>query len=323
MNREKISLESIEDILNKYYAENINYKEIIANLNLELKYNDPILKGELTTPYIDMLSQYQESVYLAYLAINGKKEDLRFLTTDEYNALNLKFKIEEGSDIIKTAVENASSLENLISGMADKMTGEQIVISILIIFGYLTIDKLGDKLLKYKENIDNKKIDIEAKKLEHDKDMANIQREEKLYNAFTLVTEKLDNNIFEKKRKEAMYKPLIAYPNNELKTVELEVTSEEAKKEMEFTEIETIIKEGIFIVDGIKGASGDSKIFWLKGSESKDISIQLTRSDTDIMKAELLYSNMGKKVKAKIIIEKKDNKIIKKKLDTVENIKED
>ena len=150
----KQDIESIEELLKTYLENDISAEEIVKNINFKILYEDPILKGELTTPYIEMLSEYQESVFYAYLAITGREENLVFLTDEEKAALSLKFKIDDGSDIIQTAFEKVDIFNNLLKEGVQKMNGTQVVLVALIIAGYLSVDKLADTF----EKIETKKL---------------------------------------------------------------------------------------------------------------------------------------------------------------------
>ena len=117
---------SVKELLEQIIKESSideDIKDQLSKISFRLKYNDPVLKAELTPPYLATLNEYQESVYFAYLSLSGKKEDLRYLTNEEKDALSLKFKIEEGSDIIDVMAENSDKLITLIG---DKMDGTQI-----------------------------------------------------------------------------------------------------------------------------------------------------------------------------------------------------
>ena len=178
MTQEKIlSVKNLlEQIINDGSNIDNNFTEKLEKISFRLKYNDPILKAELTPPYLATLNEYQESVYFAYLALSGKKEDLRYLTNEEKDALSLKFKIEEGSDIIDVMSENSDKLITLIGG---KMDGTQILIFIIVLLGYLSLDKIKDII-----------SEINSSK----KDNLNIEREKKLYETIEKISEKISNN---------------------------------------------------------------------------------------------------------------------------------
>lgn len=203
---------SVKELLEQIIKESSideDIKDQLSKISFRLKYNDPVLKAELTPPYLATLNEYQESVYFAYLSLSGKKEDLRYLTNEEKDALSLKFKIEEGSDIIDVMAENSDKLITLIG---DKMDGTQILISIIVLLGYLSLDKIKDIV-----------GEINSSK----KDQLNIDREIKLYETIENISEKINDSTFMKKRTEAIQKPLVAYANNELVTDEFKITSSE------------------------------------------------------------------------------------------------
>jgi hypothetical protein len=107
-------IKSITDLLQKY--ENYeNIEDLIKAVSFELHYKDSKLKAELTQPYIETLEEFQKSVYYAYLAIQGKKENLIYLSEEEKNALRIKYKIKDGSDIINTLLEFPDKFLEIIS----------------------------------------------------------------------------------------------------------------------------------------------------------------------------------------------------------------
>lgn len=281
-----------------------NDKEIIEQVkqvSFKLKYNDPVLKGELTPPYLATLNDYQESIYFAYLALNGKKEDLRYLTNEEKDALSLKFKIEEGSDIIDIMSENS---DKLISLIGDKMDGTQILISVIVLLGYLSLDKVKDII-----------AEINSAK----KDQSNIDREKKLYDTIENVTDKIVDSSFMDKRTEAIKKPLMAYEDNELVTDEFNIKSSEIKETEPKRLKEAITIEGEFLVDGMTGMSSSKRTFYLI-SEGEKYSVQLKQNELDILKTGQLLDALGKIIKAKLIIEKINGVITKKTIESVEII---
>jgi len=275
--------------------------ERLKQVSFRLKYNDPVLKGELTPPYLATLNDYQESIYFAYLALNGKKEDLRYLTNEEKDALSLKFKIEEGSDIIDIMSENSDKLIDLIG---DKMDGTQILISIVVLLGYLSLDKVKDIIAE----INNAK-----------KDQLSIDRETKLYDTIENIADKIVDSTFMEKREEAIEKPLLAYEGNELVTDEFKIKSSELKTEKHKKVKEEMIIEGEFLVDGMTGMSGDKRTFYLMNGNEK-YSVQLRRSELDILNTEQLLRALGKFIKAKLIIKKVNGVITKKIIENVEII---
>lgn len=275
--------------------------ERLKQVSFRLKYNDPVLKGELTPPYLATLNDYQESIYFAYLALNGKKEDLRYLTNEEKDALSLKFKIEEGSDIIDIMSENSDKLIDLIG---DKMDGTQILISIVVLLGYLSLDKVKDIITE----INNAK-----------KDQLSIDRETKLYDTIENIADKIVDSTFMEKREEAIEKPLLAYEGNELVTDEFKIKSSELKTEKHKKVKEEMIIEGEFLVDGMTGMSGDKRTFYLMSGNEK-YSVQLRRSELDILNTEQLLRALGKFIKAKLIIKKVNGVITKKIIENVEII---
>ncbi len=278
-----------------------NIKDKLSKICFRLKYNDPVLKAELTPPYLATLNEYQESVYFAYLSLSGKKEDLRYLTNEEKDALSLKFRIEEGSDIIDVMAENSDKLITLIG---DKMDGTQILISIIVLLGYLSLDKIKDIV-----------GEINSSK----KDQLNIDREIKLYETIENISEKITDSTFMKKRTEAIQKPLVAYENNELVTDEFKIKSSEISihKPKKIKEETTI--EGEFLVDGMTGMSSNKRTFYLL-SDSEKYSVQLKQNELDILKTEQLLKALGKNITARLIIEKIDGVITNKIIENVEII---
>lgn len=295
---------SVKELLEQIIKESSideDIKEQLSKISFRLKYNDPVLKAELTPPYLATLNEYQESVYFAYLSLSGKKEDLRYLTNEEKDALSLKFKIEEGSDIIDVMAENSDKLITLIG---DKMDGTQILISIIVLLGYLSLDKIKDIV-----------GEINSSK----KDQLNIDREIKLYETIENISEKINDSTFMKKRTEAIQKPLVAYANNELVTDEFKITSSEISihKPKKIKEETTI--EGEFLVDGMTGMSSNKRTFYLL-SDSDKYSVQLKQNELDILKTEQLLKALGKNITAKLIIEKIDGLITNKIIENVEII---
>jgi hypothetical protein len=277
--------------------------EIIKNISFRLTYKDPVLTGELTTPYIEMLNQYQESVYYAYLSVIGKKEDLRSLTNEEKEALSLKFKIEPGSDIIDIAAEHAEKIINIIG---EKMNGLQLLIAILALLGYLSIDQIGEII----EKSEQKEVD-----------KANIERETKLYDTFQEISEKLIGSSYMHKRQEAIEKPLAAYDNNKLMTEEMTIKSSDVDKPSSVKSKTSIVIEGEFFVDGMTGYKSDRRTFYLLTSEEKH-SVQLGRNDLDILKTNKLMNALGKTITAKLTIHKTNGNITKKVIEDVSIIEE-
>lgn len=292
---------SVKELLEQIIKESSideNIKDQLSKISFRLKYNDPVLKAELTPPYLATLNEYQESVYFAYLSLSGKKEDLRYLTNEEKDALSLKFKIEEGSDIIDVMAENSDKLITLIG---DKMDGTQILVSIIVLLGYLSLDKIKDIV-----------GEINSSK----KDQLNIDREIKLYETIENISEKINDSTFMKKRTEAIQKPLVAYANNELVTDEFKIKSSEISihKPKKIKEETTI--EGEFLVDGMTGMSSNKRTFYLL-SDSDKYSVQLKQNELDILKTEQLLKALGKNITAKLIIEKIDGVITNKIIENV------
>lgn len=305
---EESKIESVQDLLIQYLEKEVSHEELIKQISFELKYNDPLLKGELTTPYIEMLSGYQESAYLAYLLITGRSENLVFLTDKEKEALSLKFKIEEGSNIIESALENADNFQDLIEVGVNKMDGAQILILVAIIAGYLSLKKIADLI----ESIKTKKIEVDVS-------LANVEREKQLYNTFENMQKNLLNSKFDQLKQDSIHKPLYAYENNCLITKEETTTSEQAL-EMKINPIiatETI--EEVVMVDGVKGASenGSHTTFWLIDKNSREFSIQLKSNDLDIARKGLLFKNMGKHIYIELEITRKDGVIKSKKINEI------
>jgi len=110
------------------------------------------------------------------------------------------------------------------------MDGTQILISIIVLLGYLSLDKIKDII-----------SEINSSK----KDQLNIDREKKLYETIENISEKITDSTFMQKRTEAIQKPLVAYENNELETAEFKIKSSEVaiqkpKKVKEETTIEVV-----------------------------------------------------------------------------------
>jgi len=298
-------IRSVSDLID-FYLKNKNddekiKEEILELIEFEIKYNDEKLKAEITPPYTFMLQLYQESIYLAYLAINGKREDLRLLKTEEKNALNVKFKLQPGSNIFFQAFENP----DLLKGLIEKMDGTQSIIFIAIVFGYLTIKEIS----KYLQNKDDNKTEIEIKKVE-------TEREKKLYETFENIIEILpEKRNFEEKKEEALLTPVITYKNNKLETKEFVIDNEKAEeiiksKKIKLTEKETIIKEGCFYVDGIKGASNENIVTYYLKNDDEEIKIEIENKNYRA----ILFRNIGKIIFAKIEIVKENDNIKEKKL---------
>jgi len=313
MNQIKTISEMIDFYLtNPIEDENKLKEELIKSIEFQFKYNDKKLKAELTPPYTFMLQSYQESIYLAYLAINGKREDLRVLKQEEKEALNVKFKLKKGSNIFLQAFENP----DLLKGMVDKMDAKQTLIFIGIVFGYLGYDKL----LKYLKDKNDNQTDIEKTKIQS-------EREKKLYETFENITKILPENAnFETKREEALLTPVITYEDNELETNEIKINHQQAQeilksKKTSLPEKETIIIEGVYIIDGIKGLTKDKTNYFLTNNQD-EITIILDKSDKNMHLRSKLLQNLNNKVKIKLII-KKENGIIKEKtLESVEDYNE-
>jgi hypothetical protein len=297
-------IKSIEELIKFYLTNEIEDEEkfrekILELIEFEIKYNDEKLKAEITPPYTFMLQSYQESIYLGYLAISGKREDLRFLKQEEREALNVKFKLKPGSNRFTQAFENP----DLLKGIFEKMSGEQIIIFISIIFGYLTITEIS----KYFKNKNDNEKEIKTKEIE-------AEREKKLYETFQNITETLpDKRNFEEKKEEALLTPLIAYKNNELQTQEVTIDYEQVQeiiksKKQQLNEKETIIKEGYFYVDGIKNATNENVVTYYLKNDDEEIKIDVENKKHRAF----LFQNIGKIIFAKIEIIK-ENKIVKDK----------
>ena len=298
-------IKSISELINYYLEHKISddnelKEKMLELIEFEIKYDDEKLKAEITPPYTFMLQSYQESIYLAYLAINGKREDLRFLKQEEKEALNVKFKIKPGSNIFLQAFENP----DLVKGLIDKMDGTQSVIFIGIVFGYLGIKEL----IKYLQNKNDNQKEIEIKKIDS-------EREEKLYETFKSIVETLpEKRNFEEKKEEALLTPVLTYENNKLETKEFSIDHKQAEERIKFkknklTEKETIIKEGCYYVDGLKGASEDITIYYLK-NDDEEIKINIENNKYK----SILLKNIGKIIFAKIEIIKEKNIIKKEKI---------
>ncbi|MEO2154779.1 MAG: hypothetical protein ABGW69_03130 [Nanoarchaeota archaeon] len=309
-------IKSIEDLLSNY--DNIEIDNLLKQISFELNYQDPILKAELTQPYLYTLEEFQKSVYLAYLALQGKKEDLRYLSEEEKTALRIKYKIEEGSDIISTLLEFPEKFLELFSQGFETMDSKDkkttLIVVSLIVFGYLTITEIGDKVSEYENN----KLQLEEKK-------ENIQREVKLYDTFSKIVEKLDEKPqFEEKKQEALLKPVVEYPNNTLKTKEKTITHEQAKKILNKKplpqKIEEII-EGVYIVDGIKGLTQPKTTYYLTNNQ-ETITLTLGKSDRELPLRSTLLSNLEKRVKIKLKITKENGITKEKILENVEDYNE-
>jgi hypothetical protein len=305
---ENNKINSIQELLKVYLENDISPEDLVKQISFKLVYKDPVLKGELTTPYIEMLIAYQESVYYAFLAITGRVENLNYLTDKEKEALSLKFKIDEGSDIIETAFEKIDNFTDLLKEGIHKMNGTQVVLVALIVAGYLSVDKIADIF----EKIETKKIEVQVP-------LANVEREKELYKTFENMQTSLLNNKFDRQKQEALHKPLYEYPNNKLETKEETITSEQAVKMKMKPKFTTEYIKGIYTVDGVKGASENREVttFWLINNSGKEFSIQLKNSELDILRKELLYKNIGAVIYLDLEIKRKDGIINSKKINAI------
>ncbi|MEO2154450.1 MAG: hypothetical protein ABGW69_01445 [Nanoarchaeota archaeon] len=185
------------------------------------------------------------------------------------------------------------------------MDGTQSVIFIGIVFGYLTIKEI----IKYLQNKNDNKTETEIKEIE-------AEREKKLYETFESIIETLpEKRVFEEKKEEALITPVLAYENNKLKTKEIIIDHKKAKeitksKKMKLNEKETIIKEGCFFVDGIKGASNEDIVTYYLKNDDEEIKIDISNKDFRA----ILFKNIRKIIFAKIEIVKENDKIIERKI---------
>ncbi len=309
-------IKSIEDLL-KNYQNYESFEDLLTAISFELHYKDPKLKAELTQPYVFTLEEFQKSVYYAYLAIQGKKENLIYLSEEEKTALRIKYKIEDGSDIIDTLLEFPEKFLEIFSKGFENMESKDkktvLVVLIVFIFGYLTIDKIGEKIIEIEEI--SSKTELQEK---------NIEREEKLYDAFVNLKTKVgENPQYENKRQEAILKPVAEYKDNELVTKEVKITHDEAKKILSKKtlpkKIEEII-EGIYIVDGIRGLTKDKTTYYLTNNQ-EEIIITLGKSEKELPLRSKLLDNLNKEVKIKLRIVKENEATKEKVLESVEDIK--
>lgn len=306
-------IESVQDLFISYLTKDISVLQLINQIDFQLKYNDPKLKGEVTTPYIEMLSGYQESVFYAYLILNGRDENLIYLKDNEKKALNLKFKVEKGSDIFRTMLENLDQYLKIIEGAISKMTGEQILVAIALMFGYLTVSQLI-KLVK----------DIKERRIQFDTQKLNTDRETALYKTFESIIENMQNKKFDTLKQESLHKPLYEYPNNQLITAEENITSEQALAMRIQPEVTKQVMKGIFMVDGIRGASSSKShtTFWLiDEKDDYDFSVQLGTSALDVLRRGMLYENIGKHIYLDFEVIRKDGIIKAKKINALETEK--
>lgn len=293
---------SITELLEKYLTEEIDEIELIKSTSFRLIYEDPALKAELTTPYLKMMTEYQDSVYLAYLALSDKREDLRFLSSDEKDALLVKYKVKDGSNIIDIS---GIDIDFLLEFTKD-MPPEYKLILFIALIGYLSIFAI-------KEIIKNKN--------EHKKDELHIKREEKLYEAIEKISEKLIDTKYQNKREEALSIPLIAYENNKLKTKEFVITSEESLKKRTRLDKKTDIIEGNFLIDGITDFTSDEITLHLI-IDGEKYKVRQLKNSLNILKNKDAYSALGKIINAKLTIVKQGDHTVSSVLENVKVIEE-
>lgn len=144
----------------------------------------------------------------------------------------------------------------------------------------------------------------------------NRKEKKKLYETFESIIETLpEKRVFEEKKEEALITPVLAYEDNKLKTKEITIDHKKAEeiiksKKMKLNEKETIIKEGCFFVDGIKGASNEDIVTYYLKNDDEEIKIDISNKDFRA----ILFKNIGKIIFAKIEIVKENDKIIEKKI---------
>lgn len=300
------NIESVQELFIRYLEEQSSYKDLLERINFKFKYNDPRLQGEITPAYIEMLSKYQESIYFAYLVSQGKGEDLKNLKDEEKQALSLKFKVKDGSDIFHSMIENLDNFVKLADG---KMTGEQIIIFAGIAAGYLTLSKVIELI----NNMQKRKI---AYTLHKD----NIDREKELYKTFSEMASTMQHKKFNDIKLKALHQPLYEYDGNVLITAEETITSKEAERMRVQPKITTQYYKGLYFLDGLRGAGENTShtTYWLIDEKNDHtFSIQLGKNELDTLRKGLLNENIGKNIYLDLEIKRKDGLISSKKINTL------
>ena len=321
MNNKITSIDAFLDVI-KSVDDDISIektKEIIANISLELNYTDPLLCAELTTPYIEMLQDYQESVYRLYLLINDRPEDLRTLGDYEKECFNLKYKVSPGSNIFGVTFEVDKLAEILVPTMGSK----KALAALLLIIGYMPTTEFLD-YLKEKEasSVERARIETTAKvdiaRMEKDKELelARIDKDKKVYEMLETFSNKIAGSQGERLKQNALYKPIEANPDVVLKTKEKKyVHNNEPKKEIQ--QVGEQVISGEFFVDGVRGLSTDITTFYLVQDE-ETYSIRFGKGEADIFKFGQLMRGLHKTIRADITVMLKGGKIAKRTIDNIE-----
>lgn len=130
--------EKHEQAIEKFYALSED------DLHFVIKFEK--YKGCLNAPAAKVIIEFQNSIYkIAALLVKGKA-DIRLLTDDQKERLEIPFKISESSTI-EEAVELLKRIKELLSMIPEKHRAFALTAALIIVFGYLS----WDRHLDYKE----------------------------------------------------------------------------------------------------------------------------------------------------------------------------
>lgn len=106
-------------------------------------------KACLNAPAAQVIINFQNTIYkIAALHMKGKP-DIRLLTNEEKQLLEVPFKITESSTI-EEAVELLKTIKGLIKMLPEKHRAAALVAILFVVFGYLS----WDRYLEYKEKME-------------------------------------------------------------------------------------------------------------------------------------------------------------------------
>lgn len=152
---------AIESTLAGELPEGISSIEFDGWPTLTLHLHGQKFHGSITTTVMESLIEVQKNLNRSYAKIRYDKSDARHITDEDRDQIELVVKVSEGSSDLTAALESA--LEKIAINVADKMTPEQLIISILglalMYFGHSYFKSAQDAKTKEKQ-ID---ADINAK----------------------------------------------------------------------------------------------------------------------------------------------------------------
>lgn len=121
--------EAIKQTLSGSLTAEISSIEFDGWPTLTMHLGGPKFHGTITTTVMESLIEVQKNLNRSYAKIRYDKADARHITDEDRDQIELVVKVKDGSSGFEAALENA--MEKFAVNVADKMTPEHLVLSIL------------------------------------------------------------------------------------------------------------------------------------------------------------------------------------------------